>query len=84
MPNEFWQTIDKEFSAAVSPPVVSEGASPHECCEAIRQLFGPDVVLAQFAETTEVELRRLADALGAWLRFCRQQLRGYELPLLGP
>ena len=35
-------------------------------CEAIRQVFGPDVTPSQLAGVTEVELRRLADAFGAW------------------
>ena len=47
-------------------PATFEDASPHECCEAVRDVLGPEAAPPVLAALDENGLRRLAGALGAW------------------
>ena len=62
---DFWAALGEEFSQAVCPPVTFEDASPHECCEPLRQVLGPVVTPTGLAALSDMDLHSLASAFGA-------------------
>jgi hypothetical protein len=62
---DFWAALGEEFSQAVCPPVAFEDASPHECCEPLRQVLGPIATPKGLAALSESDLHGLASAFGA-------------------
>ncbi|WP_458095784.1 hypothetical protein [Roseomonas sp. WA12] len=65
---DFETAMGESFAAAVCPPVLFEDASPHECCEAIRSVLGPQVTPQFLAALSGAELVRLADDFGHYFQ----------------
>ena len=64
--SDFLSALGEELAEAVSPPVPFEDVSPHERCEAVRDVLGPEAAPPVLAALSEDGLRRPACALGSW------------------
>jgi hypothetical protein len=43
----FDQALGKSFGDYINPPIPSDDASPHECCEALWEILGPNITRTQ-------------------------------------
>ena len=63
---DFLTAIGEAFGDAVCPPIPEDEASPHQCCDVILTVLGPDISPATFASVTDSEVHALAGAFGSY------------------
>ncbi len=64
--SDFDQALGESFGDYVSPPIPFDDASPHECCEALWEVLGPDITPTQLAQRSPETIATIAQTLFRW------------------
>jgi hypothetical protein len=64
--HEFLTAMGESFGASISPPVPFDGASAHECYNAVWSVLGQEVTPTSLAHLSQPQLSALAEGIGAY------------------
>jgi hypothetical protein len=64
--SDFDQALGESFGESVSPPIPFDDASPHECCEALWEVLGPDITPTQLAQLSPETIATIAQQFGEY------------------
>jgi hypothetical protein len=64
--SDFDQALGESFGESVSPPIPFDDASPHECCEALWAVLGPNITPTQLAQLSPETIATIAQQFGEY------------------
>lgn len=64
--SDFNQALGESFGDYISPPIPFDAASPHECCEALWAVLGPNITPTQLAQLSPETIATIAQQFGAY------------------